>query len=328
MEHSKFVTFTYFGGTFGTLVTYPICGLLQKHFDWESVFYFGGAFGLAWFAVWLFLVSDDPKSHWFISEGEKTYILAERKQTMGEIGERTPPYLKILLTPTVWIAIFCDFANSITSYMVIIEGPNFFKNILKLDIKSNGLLSSVPHLVAVVYALIFAPLSDLLIQKNCLQKKNVRRLMHGLGFGIPGITSALLGYTTFNWVLCITVLSLGFGFRSAQYSGHYSLIYDIAPKFSGTVYGIVNMCGNTAGFITPLLTNLMTGNDPTDVVGWRHQFWICSALLFTALLVFTAFARFEPASFEYEADEKDLMEGGEVTSPLKGNNLTHPVVES
>ena len=67
---------------------------------------------------------------------EKTYILAQRKQTMGEIGERTPPYLKILLTPTVWIAMFCDFSNSIASYMVIIEGPNFFKNVLKQDIQS------------------------------------------------------------------------------------------------------------------------------------------------------------------------------------------------
>ena len=34
-ERSKFVTFTYFGGTFGTLVTYPICGYLLKTFDWE-----------------------------------------------------------------------------------------------------------------------------------------------------------------------------------------------------------------------------------------------------------------------------------------------------
>ena len=44
----------------------------------------------------------------------------------------------------------------------------------------NGLLSAVPHLVAVVYAIIFGPLSDLLIDRKCLQKKNVRRLMHGL----------------------------------------------------------------------------------------------------------------------------------------------------
>ena len=69
---------------------------------------------------------------------------------------------------------------------------------------------------------------------------------------------------------------------------------------------MVNMCGNTAGFITPMLTSAMTGQDPTDVNGWRHLFWISSGLLLTSLIVFTAFAQFEPAKFEYE-DEKDLM---------------------
>ena len=93
----------------------------------------------------------------------------------------------------------------------------------------------MPHAVAIVYGVIFGFLADLFMSRQCLEKKNLRRLMHGLGFGFPALTTAVLGYTTANWILCITVLSLGFGFRSAQYSGHYSLIYDIAPKYSGTV---------------------------------------------------------------------------------------------
>ena len=107
-----------------------------------------------------------------------------------------------------------------------------FRRFLTLQ---NGVLSAVPHFVAIIYGFIFGFLADHIIGSGCLQKKNTRRLFHGLGFGVPAITSALLGYTTFSWVLCITVLSAGFGFRSAQYAGHYSLVYDIAPKFSGTV---------------------------------------------------------------------------------------------
>jgi len=306
-ERSKFVTFTYFGGTFGVLVTYPLCGFLLQKYDWETVFYVGGAFGLAWFAIWLLLVTDEPKTHWFISDFEKRYIMSNRQKTMGEIGTRNPPYLAILLTPTVWIAMFSDFANSIASYIVIIEGPNFFKNILDVDISENGVLSAVPHFVAIIYGFIFGFLADHIIGSGCLQKKNTRRLFHGLGFGVPAITSALLGYTTSNWVLCITVLSAGFGFRSAQYAGHYSLVYDIAPKFSGTVYGMVNMVGNSAGFITPILTSAVTGHNPTDVTGWRNLFWISSSLLLAAMLVFVFFATFEPARFEYEGDERDLI---------------------
>jgi len=262
------------------------------------------------------VVSDEPKSHWFISNEEKAYVMANRQQTMGEIGARTPPYLKIITNPVVWVVMFSDFANSIASYMVIIEGPNFIANILHKDIKSNGSLSALPHLAAVVYGLIFGFLADAILRpRGCLEKKGLRRLMHGLGFGVPALTAALLGYTTSNWIVCIAFLSLGFGFRSAQYSGHYSVVYDLAPKYSGTVYGMVNMCGNTAGFITPMLTSALTGADPTDVNGWRSLFWLAGSLLAAALVVFMVFVKFEPASFEYDA-EKDLMvEGGGAASP-------------
>lgn len=302
-ERSKFITFTYMGGTVGTLVTYPLCGLLLRLYDWEYIYYFGGAFGLGWLAMWSVLVSDDPKNHCFISTKERTHILESRQQTMGQIGACAPPYLEILQTPTVWIAMFCDFANSIASYMIIIEGPNFIKNILNQDIKSNGLLSAVPHAATMIYGIAFGILADYILSKGWLQKKNVRKLMHGIGFGLPAVTAAVLGYTTANWILCITVLSLGFGFRAAQYAGHYSLIYDIAPKFSGTVYGMVNMCGNTAGFLTPMLTSAMTAADPKDPNGWRHLFWISSGLLLAGFFVFIAYVKFEVAEFEYRDEE-------------------------
>ena len=47
-------------------------------FSFQTVFYVGGAVGLAWFAIWLLLVADEPKTHWFISDFEKRYILANR----------------------------------------------------------------------------------------------------------------------------------------------------------------------------------------------------------------------------------------------------------
>ena len=47
-------------------------------FSFQTVFYVGGAVGLAWFAIWLLLVTDEPKTHWFISDFEKRYILANR----------------------------------------------------------------------------------------------------------------------------------------------------------------------------------------------------------------------------------------------------------
>ena len=133
-EHSKFVTFTYIGGTFGTMITYPICGVILDSLGWEAVFYISGGLGLVWCLMWFTFVSDDPSKQILISKEERGFIEGNRKNTNSIIGKRRPPYLRILFTPSVWGLMFCDFARSFGAYMIIIEGPNFIDKILHKDI--------------------------------------------------------------------------------------------------------------------------------------------------------------------------------------------------
>lgn len=133
-EHSKFVTFTYIGGTFGTMITYPICGVILDSLGWEAVFYISGGLGLVWCLMWFSFVSDDPSKQILISKEERGFIEGNRKNTNSIIGKRRPPYLRILFTPSVWGLMFCDFARSFGAYMIIIEGPNFIDKILHKDI--------------------------------------------------------------------------------------------------------------------------------------------------------------------------------------------------
>ena len=53
---------------------------------------------------------------------------------MNDIGKKVPPYLKILLTPNVWVLMLTDFCISFGLYMILTEGPNFISNILDKDI--------------------------------------------------------------------------------------------------------------------------------------------------------------------------------------------------
>ena len=97
------------------------------------MFYISGGLGILWFLIWILVVNDDPSKQRFISETEKNYILKHRKR-IDEIGRSRPPYLKILLIPSVWALMICDFARSFGAYMVIIEGPNFIDKVLNKDI--------------------------------------------------------------------------------------------------------------------------------------------------------------------------------------------------
>lgn len=100
----------------------------------KAVYYLSGGFGILWFLVWTFVVTDEPTTHKFITQDECGYIMKNRQQTIGSIGGKAPPYFKILLNPVVWVIMICDFSNGIACYMVMIEGPNFIANILNKDI--------------------------------------------------------------------------------------------------------------------------------------------------------------------------------------------------
>ena len=56
----------------------------------------------------------------------------------------------------------------------------------------------------------------------------------------------------------MTVVS-GFFFNGALSSGHFASYLDLAPNFSGTIFGISNtFSGGGTGFIVPLIIGALT----------------------------------------------------------------------
>ena len=163
-ELATFIAISMVGGTFGTAVTYPIGGLLLHKFDWEvrqtwkrsflpvvrlicvtyffqSLFYFSGFCGMFWLIIWTIFASNDPLQNRFVSSNE-TELILQNRHDLGEENKRTmPPFCKILSIPTILICALGEFGYSVASYLVIIEGPTFIKEILGKDIASvSGLL--------------------------------------------------------------------------------------------------------------------------------------------------------------------------------------------
>ena len=143
-------------------------------------------------------------------------------------------------------------------------------------------------------------MADFLLKKNHIKKTTLRYLSEAVALGMQGIAVAILGYTTDSWVLCMTIMVIGTGFKAFSYMGHLGAVYDIAPTYSGTVCGFVNMAGQLTGFITPLVAAAFTEDDPEDVTGWRNLFWTASSLYFAAFIIFPAFINLKPAHFELE----------------------------
>lgn len=61
-EKGKFVS-ALLGGTFGTVVTWPVAGILMETLGWSYAFYIPAVFTLALTIIWFYVVSDSPAEH-------------------------------------------------------------------------------------------------------------------------------------------------------------------------------------------------------------------------------------------------------------------------
>ena len=77
-EKSRLVCAHFMGVPSGSVLISLIGGKLGGAFGWKSLFYFSGVANFVCGICWYILVRENPKSHPFISDGERDYILENR----------------------------------------------------------------------------------------------------------------------------------------------------------------------------------------------------------------------------------------------------------
>ena len=65
--------------------------------------------------------------------------------------------------------------------LFLTNAPIYMKEVLKFDIKSNGLLSSIPYVCVLIVIISTGILSDKLIKSGKISRCNVRRIFNFLG---------------------------------------------------------------------------------------------------------------------------------------------------
>jgi hypothetical protein len=87
-ERSRAWAFVGAGEAVGTIVALQVCPYLNHYLGWASIFWFSAAVGVAWLAVFVLLLADDPGSHRCISPAERDYIHLHRPpQLMAPLVE-------------------------------------------------------------------------------------------------------------------------------------------------------------------------------------------------------------------------------------------------
>ncbi|XP_066922768.1 sialin-like isoform X1 [Clytia hemisphaerica] len=279
-ERSRYTVISFAGMFTGTILTYPLAGILAESSflgGWPSIFYLCAIISFVWLFLWIFLVHDSPSQHPTISQEEKTMIETSVKKATDADKNLVYPWRAIFSSIHVWAIIITHICKNWVWYMVLTGLPSYFKNVLNFDIKKNGFLSALPYIAGMIFQFVGGFLADFL-QNNKLSKQTTKRIMTVFGFYPTAVLLLLTSYTKCDEVyLSVTYMVIATGLLSLNNSGYNINHLDLAPRYSGILYGIENLAGTIPGGVAPAITGYLTNDDPSRE-NYRKVFAIAASL--------------------------------------------------
>ncbi len=194
-RRGSFIARSYFGSTFGLILTYPLCGWLADWFSWDAAFYVTGAATCIWFATWLTFVYDSPREHPSISPEERDELLAALGPDEPEVKPPLVPWRAIARSLPFYGLCATDAANTWGMYIMATSGPTYLRLFLGLDLGSTGVLSALPWLCRYAGCLVHAAIADHLLSSSKMRLVNIRKLFNSTSQCVPALTMALVAFS-------------------------------------------------------------------------------------------------------------------------------------
>ncbi|KAL4708983.1 hypothetical protein ACJJTC_005844 [Scirpophaga incertulas] len=319
-EKGKFVS-AMMGGTLGTVLTWSLTGPLMEKFGWASAFYVPAAITIVWCFFWWYLVADTPNDHPRISDEERKYIL----EALGDKVKKSkglPPFKSIITSFPFLAMTILHYGNMWGLYFIMTVGPKFVSSVLGFELSSAGVVSALPYLGRLIFATIFGAIGDCILAKKVMTTTAIRKFFCVFSHILPGILLVLLVYAGCSTTLSVALITMSMGFNGAATLTNLQNHQDLAPNYAGTLYGIANFVGSTAGFFTPMITVYFTKNGNT-FEQWRPVFFIGASVYIVSAIFFIVFGTGNTQQWNFESNDSDgSKEDKEKNGDLKEINGT------
>lgn len=119
----------------GALISLLLSGVLADSLGWQFVFYVQGGLSIIWCVLWIFLVFDKPENHPRITFHELE-LFERSDQADDDAHEQwnNIPWRAILCSGPFWAIVIAHLCSNFGWYMVLVELPTYFKQILGFKI--------------------------------------------------------------------------------------------------------------------------------------------------------------------------------------------------
>lgn len=141
------------GAAIGGIISIPLIAFLSIYFSWKMIFILVGLAGLLWLIPWLILVKSPPKSHPWITDEEREYILTgQQNQDADENGSEddgyTPSTKEILSHKQSWGVILASAAIDPIWWLFVFWIPIYLSEVYGMNVKEIGIYGWVPYVGA------------------------------------------------------------------------------------------------------------------------------------------------------------------------------------
>uniref|UniRef100_A0A1B0D7V6 Major facilitator superfamily (MFS) profile domain-containing protein n=1 Tax=Phlebotomus papatasi TaxID=29031 RepID=A0A1B0D7V6_PHLPP len=146
--------------------------------------------------------------------------------------------------------------------MKLPEQKNF-----SIEIFINGLLSSLPYLGKYIMAVCASYLADYLRQSNRMTTTTARKAFTTFAVLPPGLMMIAQIFMGHNRVFAVTIFTIQLTLNGAVTAGYLGNGLDIAPNFSGTIFGLANTLSSLSGFLSNFMVGWLTQKNDVLHVG-------------------------------------------------------------
>jgi len=285
-DRSFFFSATTAGGAFGTLLTGTLGSYMNETFGWESVFYSIGFIALLWVAL--------LKYYAMMLTSQKTTIvgmstntnLSNSNVTSGENNH--VPWLTYLTSPALWACIFCHFCQNNCFFILLSWLPTYFHD--NFPEAKSWIFNVVPWLLMVPGIGLASLVSNYFHHKG-YSTGATRKICEAICMVTEAlclISIGLVGDKSFSLALLLMTLCLFFaGFHNSAVIVNPQ---DLAPKHSGSVFGIMNAGGAIPGFVGVYLAGYIL-----ELSGsWSAVFNVTAVINICGIIVFSIFGSGNP----------------------------------
>jgi ACS family glucarate transporter-like MFS transporter len=253
----------------GGALTPLLVAYVLDYVSWRRAFELFGLLGVAWAVAFYWWYRDDPRTHPGVNSAELAMLPPHGETAVVH----SVPWRLLVSNTSVWLLCAQYMCLSYGWWFYITWLPTYLRDARGLSVKYGALLAGLPLLLGgignVVSAVFVGPLTRM---SNSVVL--ARRILAVTGFA--GASVSVLVFTRIqDPTSAMLVLGLASFFNDFAMPPAWAACMDIGGRCSGTVSGSMNMMGNIAGGLSPLVVGYLLAWTAGD---WTLTFYISAAV--------------------------------------------------